>query len=166
MKKWMCLLLVTVMLLGSGALAEEPSVLERFDFTCAMEDGTQFTLADHLGEVVFMNFWATWCGPCVYELPGIAQLCERYSTVDDVTTITINCGDRLSVVQAFLAEKDYTLPVVCDETNAVSMLYGFDAIPATVIFNKDGSVYGAWLGVQADVEEICEHYAGMIEAIR
>lgn len=166
MRKWICMLLAVTLMCCGIAAAEEPSVLERFDFSCDMEDGTVFTLSEHLGEVVFLNFWATWCGPCVYELPGIAQLCAMYADAEDVTAVTINCGDRLSTVQAFLADQDYSLPVVCDETNAVSMLYGFEAIPATVIFNKDGSVYGAWLGVQAEVEEISAHYAGMIEAIR
>lgn len=165
--KRLAAILLSLLMLCSFALAEsEPSVLEIFDFTAALASGETFTLSDHLGEVVFVNFWATWCGPCVYELPAINDLYAKYQDAEDVTVVSVNCGDRASIVSAFLADKGYALPAVCDEDNAICMHYGVSSIPFTVIFDKTGAVGGAWVGVVADVSEICDHYSNAIEALR
>lgn len=170
MVKKIAALLAAVMLLAAMnlALAQEAKapLLVRADFTCDTADGGVFTLSEHLGEVVFINFWATWCRPCCYELPALNDLAAYYADAEDVTVITVNCGDRMETVQAFMAENGYTFPVACDTTGRVGMMYGADAIPATLIYDKSGEAYGAWLGVIGDVSMICQHYVDIIEALR
>lgn len=169
MKRLTAMLLALMLLVTLGlACAEEAAepLLVRADFTCDTADGGVFTLSEHLGEVVFINFWATWCRPCCYELPALDELAARYADAEDVTVMTVNCGERMETVKAFLAEGGYGFPVACDTTGRVAMMYGADTIPATLIYDKTGAVYGAWVGVIADVSEICQRYADIIEALR
>lgn len=112
------------------------------DFTAQMTDGSSFTLSEQAGKVVLVNFWATWCGPCVRELPDIARLHEEYSSGEQVRIITVNLGESASTVQRFLDRQSYSLPVILDPNRTISGPYNITNIPRTVIFNKDGTV--AW----------------------
>ncbi|MBD5134126.1 MAG: redoxin domain-containing protein [Clostridiales bacterium] len=110
------------------------------DFTVQMADGSSFTLSEQAGKVVMVNFWATWCGPCVRELPDIARLYEEYSSGEQVKIVTINVGESVSTVQRFLDRQSYTIPVAFDTNRIISGRYNITNIPRTVIFNKDGTV--------------------------
>lgn len=149
-----------------GTAEQAGSALEKSDFTCTMADGGAFTLHDHLGKVVLINFWTTWCGPCRTEMPAINELAAYYAQADDVTILTVNLGDKIDVVQKFLEDNGYTMPVACDVNNAVALLYGVYNIPATVIFDKNGDVNSAWIGVSGEIDEICPHIINIIEGLR
>lgn len=168
MKRVMCLLLALLLCGTVCAETAEPAVsmLETLDFTCDTADGGTFTLSEHLGKVVFVNFWATWCGPCCMEMPAINELAARYAESEDVTILTVNLGDRIDVVQEFLKDNGYTMQAACDVNNDVVMLYGVYSIPATVIFDKNGEVYTAWIGVAGSVDELCQHCVDIIEELR
>ena len=112
------------------------------DFTAQMADGSSFTLSEQAGKVVLINFWATWCGPCIGELPDIARLCEEYNSGEQVKIITVNLGESASTVQRFLDRPSYSLPVILDPNRTISRPYNITNIPRTVIFNKNGTV--AW----------------------
>lgn len=149
-----------------GAAEEKASALEILDFTCETADGEVFTLHEHLGKVVFINFWATWCGPCCAEMPVINDLAAHYAETEDVTILTVNLGDRMDVVQAFLQENGYTLPVACDVNNDAALLYGVYSIPATIIFDKNGDIFSAWTGTLAEIDEACSRLIELIEGLR
>lgn len=168
MKSIMSILLVLLLCSTAyaGTAEQAVSALASLDFTCDTADGGTFTLREHLGKVVFINFWATWCGPCCAEMPAINELAAYYAEADDVTILTVNLGDRIDVVQKFLKDNGYTMPVACDVSNEIAMLYGVYSIPATVIFDKDGEVGSAWIGVAGNTDEICQHIADIIEALR
>lgn len=150
----------------AGMAEQTGSALEASDFTCDMADGGNFTLREHLGKVVFINFWATWCGPCCTEMPAINELAAYYAEADDVTILTVNLGDRTDVVQRFLKDNGYTMPVACDVSNETALLFGVYSIPATVIFDKNGAVNNAWIGVTGEIDEICPRIVDIIEALR
>lgn len=118
------------------------------DFTAQTTAGQSFTLSQQAGKVVLINFWATWCGPCVGELPDIQKLYEEYSAGDKVVILTINSGESASTVQSFMSQKGYTFPVVCDTNGALSYAYGVNAIPRTVVFGKDGTVKSDLVGAR------------------
>jgi len=118
------------------------------DFTVDLTDGSSFTLSEQAGKVVLVNFWATWCGPCVREMPDIVKLYNEYASGDEVEIIFINCGESAKTVQAFLNRQKYTVPVACDTSNAISNTYNVNAIPRTVIFGKDGVVTNDFTGSQ------------------
>lgn len=132
--------------LGTGSTWQgEPAL----DFTATTLTGQSFTLSQQAGKVVLLNFWATWCGPCVGELPDIQKLYDEYSTGDEVVILTINAGESTSTAQSFMNQRGYTFPVVCDTKNALSYAYGVNAIPRTVVFGKDGTVKSDLVGARS-----------------
>ena len=93
----------------SGPIAEGDAYR---DFTVSLADGGEFTLSDHEGKVMLLNFWATWCGPCVGEMPAFEKLQETYG--EDLALLAVNCGEDEDTVTSFLEKKGYTFPVVLD----------------------------------------------------
>lgn len=110
------------------------------DFSAQTNTGDTFTLSEQAGNVVLINFWATWCGPCVEEMPALQDLYEEYGDSDNVKIILINSGESSQTVHRFLSQNGYTMPCIYDTDNTVNDQYGIMGIPYTVIFNKDGTV--------------------------
>ena len=100
------------------------------DFTGELMDGTSITLSELQGKPVIINFWATWCGPCVKEMPAFERLKDDFG--DKIGIIAVNCGDDAETVKDFVEENGYTFPVVLDEEYSISMLYPTNSIPYTV----------------------------------
>ena len=72
------------------------------DFTAELADGGSFTLSEQSDKVVLLNFWATWCGPCVQEMPAFEKLAEEYK--DDVAILAVNCQEDTKTVDKFIEE--------------------------------------------------------------
>lgn len=132
------------------------------DFTATLVDGSTFTLSDHKGKVILLNFWATWCGPCVGEMPAFPRLVEQFG--DDLVLIAVNCNESKQIVSKFLLDNSYTFPVALDPDDAVSDLYPTDGIPYTVLFDKDGNAAHITIGAQ-DAETMYNYYHGLIEEL-
>lgn len=116
------------------------------DFTAKLNNGETFTLSDKKGQVVLLNFWATWCSNCVKEMPAIEKLYEEYG--NQVVIIGVNVGEDKSTVDAFIDTKNYTLPIAYDTESNISNLYPSAGIPYTVIIGKDGLVTETFLGAK------------------
>lgn len=116
------------------------------DFTAQMTNGDSFTLSKQAGKVVLVNFWATWCGPCVREMPDLNRLYEEYSSDERVEIIAVNVGESADTVQRFLAQQGFGLPVAYDTSESISYAYHITAIPRTIIFHKDGTISADYLG--------------------
>ena len=118
------------------------------DFTLTDQFGQSHTLSDYQGKVVFLNFWATWCGPCRSEMPDIQALYEAHGgNAEDLVVLGVaqpGVGSEGSSqeIAAFLAENGYTYPVVMDEDGSVFARYGIRAFPTTFMISSDGTVYG------------------------
>ncbi len=117
------------------------------DFTLTTLSGEAFTLSEHRGTVTVLNLWATWCAPCVKELPYFDELQARYP--QDVTVLAIHSDLVTSDPAAYLAAFDYQIPFAVDETGSVAVSMGDSAIlPQTVVldpygvvvYNRSGSV--------------------------
>ena len=112
--------------------------------------GNVHRLEDYKGRVVFLNFWATWCGPCRNEMPDIQKLYEEYAAQGDEAEVVIlgvagpEIGQERSAedIAAFMEENGYTYPVLMDESSEMFMQYGISAFPTTFMIDKDGNVYG------------------------
>ena len=117
------------------------------DFTLTDQYGNTHTLSDYKGKTVFLNFWATWCGPCQGEMPDIQALYESYgqNQGDLVVLGVANPGGQdvsQEEVEAFLNENGYTFPVVMDTTGMTFAYYGIQAFPTTFMIDVNGNVYG------------------------
>ena len=107
----------------------------------------QFHLADHRGKVVILNMWATYCGPCVQELPEFESFQKAHA--DDVDVFIIHASDPLEDVPEFLAKKGISLPCAIDsDDDRIYTLCGANPsiLPHTVVlYNQTGSMTGALL---------------------
>ena len=112
--------------------------------------GNTHTLSDYKGKVIFLNFWATWCGPCRNEMPDIQKLYEEYSAQGEDAEVVIlgiagpGIGQEGSAkeIAGFMEENGYTYPVLMDESGEMFTQYGISAFPTTFMIDKDGNVYG------------------------
>ena len=120
------------------------------DFELTDQFGNTHTLADYEGKVIFLNFWATWCGPCRNEMPDIQKLYEEYSAQGEDAEVVIlgvagpGIGQEGSAdeIASFMEENGYTYPVLMDESGEMFSQYGISAFPTTFMIDKDGNVYG------------------------
>lgn len=109
------------------------------DFTLPMYDGGSFTLSEHRGKVTVINFWATWCTPCVKELPYFEQLQKNYA--DQVSVVAVHSKLVTEDVKAYLEKQSWDLPFALDETGSV--LAGFNGsnmLPQTVVVDETGVI--------------------------
>ena len=122
-----------------------------------MLDESSFELSQHLDKgVIILDFWATWCGPCVRALPIIAEVAATYKD-QGVEFFAVNLGDEPAAVQAFLEEHKLSVPVVLDRDNRIGALYKAEAIPQTVIIGKDGVVQVVHVGFSANLQAELSH---------
>lgn len=133
---------------ASESAPSDPDAVPAPDFTLVDQYGNEHTLSDYKGKTVFLNFWATWCGPCRSEMPEIQALYEKYGENEEDLVVlgvaTPNLGQEGSAedIAAFLEDQGYTFPTVMDETGFISAMYGISAYPTTFMIDADGNVYG------------------------
>ncbi|MBO5565373.1 MAG: TlpA family protein disulfide reductase [Lachnospiraceae bacterium] len=133
-----------------GAAQDDPQkTTPIIDFTLLDQYGTEHTLSEYKGKVVFLNFWATWCPPCRSEMPAIQKLYEEYSADADSEVVILGIaapglGSETDEegIASFLQDNGYTYPVVMDPTAEVFYSYGITAYPTTFMIDKDSNVYG------------------------
>lgn len=124
-----------------------------YDFELEDQYGNIHKLSDYKDKVVFLNFWATWCGPCVIEMPHIEEIYKDYGlNEEDVIILGVsnpktpeypnNSDESKEKVIQFLDQNNYTFPTVFDETGEIYRNYGISAFPTTFMINKEGKVYG------------------------
>lgn len=119
------------------------------DFTLTDQYGNTHTLSDYKGKTVFLNFWATWCPPCLAEMPDIQKIYESYLEKGDDSLVILGVAEpgqgretTEEGVKDFLKENGYTYPVLMDKTGEQFMNYGISALPTTFMIDKNGNVFG------------------------
>lgn len=109
------------------------------DFTLETLEGETLTLSDLRGEVVLLNFWATWCPPCRAEMGAIQQVYEQYRDHDFVV-LAANLQESEAQVTAFAAESGLTFPILMDRAGQVFALYQVKALPSTFFIDRAGVI--------------------------
>jgi len=133
------------------------------DFLVIGPGGASKTRASAKGNVVLLNFWATWCPPCKEEMPSIESLCARMKG-KKFEIMAVNLGDSVADVKAFIKEHGYTFPVYLDPQNKLSSGYAGQGIPTTYILDKQGRfIAGVVGGVDYSKPEIVSLLSALAE---
>lgn len=129
---------------------------EAEDFTLKTLKGETVSLKDYRGRLIFLNFWATWCGPCRAEMPSMQRLWEEFKE-EDFVILAINIQEESKLVSSFMNERGLSFPVLLDEKGKVARTYGVRGIPTTFFLNPEGEIIGKAVGARDwDSEESFE----------
>lgn len=116
------------------------------DFNVAALEGGKLRLADLKGKVVFLNFWATWCPPCMEEMPAMERLWQRYKDQGLIVIALSMDSAGAKVVKPFIEQAKYTYRVALDPKMEIAELYGARSVPSTFIIDRSGTLRAIALG--------------------
>jgi len=117
------------------------------DFSVPLAGGGTFTLSENLGKPVFINLYATWCGPCVAEMPEIDRLYNEFG--DQVNFLVIDVGEDEQTALDFAEQNGYSLPFAYSlDGMPFGFAYRIDSIPRTFVLDADGVISAYYLGMR------------------
>lgn len=122
------------------------------DFVLRSATGENLRLSEYRGDVVLINFWATWCGPCRQEMPLLNDLYGRYKRVG-FNLLGVNIDEDSRRAMQMVQELGVNFPVLFDENKEVSKLYEVAAMPVTILVDREGIVRYVHHGYKPGYEE-------------
>jgi len=146
---------------SSGLAASDLAGQTAPDFSLRSASGQNLRLSEYRGDVVMINFWATWCGPCRQEMPLLDELFTRYERVG-FSLLGVNIDDDSRRAMKMIEDLGVSFPVLFDENKEVSKLYQVEAMPVTVIIDREGTVRYVHQGYKPGYEE---HYLTEIRSL-
>ena len=144
-------LFALLLLAGAAQAAVTPSTPAP-DFTLRSSNGPNLRLSEQRGQVVMVNFWATWCGPCREELPQLAKLHDKYRAAG-LVLLGVNVDDDPRKAAELVTRLGLRFPVLLDTDKQVSRRYDMSAMPATFLIDRDGVVRSIHRGYRAGFEQ-------------
>jgi thiol-disulfide isomerase/thioredoxin len=130
-----CLISLVCVSLAGAASVKGPAP----NFTLKSLSGKNLKLSELTGNVVLINFWASWCGPCREEMPLLNALHKKYQPLG-FTVLGVNVEEQLDGAISFLEHVPVDFPILLDNTNKVSKQYKVVAMPTTVLVDRDGNM--------------------------
>jgi peroxiredoxin len=115
------------------------------DFTLPNSDGQQVALQQFRGQVVFLNFWATWCIPCREEMPALERLHQTYRA-QGLAIISIDLKESAEQVKAFFQKHELSFPALLDQSGLVFRDYLVAGMPTTYLIGRDGTLLARGVG--------------------
>lgn len=136
------------------------------EFAMEAIGGETVSLADYQGEVVLINIWATWCPPCVREIPRLVRLHEQFQA-QGFAVLGVNTAwqDERSDVERFVQSQGISYPVLFDVEGEVSQSYSGRLLPTSYLVDRDGKIVNTYVG-EVDEAQLEEHIAALIEKER
>lgn len=123
--------------------------VEAWDFTVYDRDDNEVHLSDFEGKIVVMNFWATWCPPCKFELGSFERSYKEYG--DEVAFLMVNVTDGVQETKesclTYVDEMDYTFPVYLDSDFSAMSKYSTGSLPTTFFISPDGDIVAYSIGM-------------------
>ena len=115
------------------------------DFSLERLGGGETSLSSLQGKVVFVNFWATWCGPCRIEMPSMERLYNQMSK-DQFEILAVDLREAEETVAQFAEELSLSFPILLDSQGMTGGIYGVQGIPTTFLVDKEGRLVGRLVG--------------------
>ena len=167
MKKFLLLIMTVAIMVLPGCFPDtgtgEIKVLAEGDvapdFTVELVSGEKVKLSDYDDKIVLLNFWATWCGPCVGEMPAFERL--KSDGNDNLQILCVNCMEDKRTVDNFIKSEGYTFDVGYDETGSIETYYPSNGIPYTLVINK-GYISNIYVGA-GDADYQYQEYKNAID---
>lgn len=129
-------------------LAEKDKVPADYNFKLLDLQGNSLDFKDLKGKVIFINFWASWCAPCIAEMPSINNLYEEMKDVENIEFVMISLDQDESKARRFIEKKDYDLPFYFpDYNNLIPKVYEAPSIPTTFVISMDGIIDSKKVGM-------------------
>jgi peroxiredoxin len=148
------LLLLLATAAAAATAAVQPSAAAP-DFTLRSVAGANMRLQEQRGQVVLVNFWATWCGPCRQEMPHLNRIYDKYRASGFVL-LGVNIDDDPRAAADLATKLGVHFPVLLDTEKKVSRAYDMSAMPATLLIDRDGRVRHIHRGYRDGVERTYE----------
>ena len=167
MKKILVILMITVMLFVTACVKEDATIVDppsntsdnevdkdndtekepilAPDFELEDLEGNLVKLSSLQGKKVIINFWATWCGFCIEEMPDLMALQEEYK--DDLVVLYVNVGEKKDEVIKFVEKENIAGTIVLDIDQRIAATYGVRSFPSTLALNEKGEVITARVGM-------------------
>ncbi len=123
------------------------------DFQLSDLDGQSVSLSDFRGQPVLVNFWATWCGPCRYEMPFLQRIHEEQA-VNGLVVLGVNLGESPDEVREFMGEFGLSFTTLLDSRQEVGLMYNVRAIPTTLLIDGNGVIRDRKVGAFTTMKEI------------
>lgn len=124
------------------------------EFTLAGFDGSSFSLSDYRGQVVVLNFWASWCDPCIAEMPMLNRIADEFEG-DNVVIVGVNVWDTNEAARRFIDELNVTYPVIEDNAStSIAVEFGLTGVPETFVINPDGEIVTYYRGEFSNAQQI------------
>ncbi|MDD4693068.1 MAG: TlpA disulfide reductase family protein [Firmicutes bacterium] len=158
-KKWLLYSVLVLVFLGivylvipnrQGQAARDSDVVPNLgvfsgnialDFTVKDGEGNDVSLSDFKGKPIFLNFFATWCGPCKVEMPYMEKIWREYQkNGSDLVYLVVDVGESKATVEKFFANNFFTMPVFYDANSRAFARYLFRGIPGSVFIDRDGII--------------------------
>lgn len=115
------------------------------DFTLTALDGTSYTLSALRGKWVLINWWATWCGPCVTEMPYLQRIAAERAA--QLIVLGVNLSESREQVEAFASQNGISFPLLLNPADATVIDYLVTGLPQTLLVNPDGDIVARQFGV-------------------
>ena len=145
LSRWLPLLILIILLTGVALfyqmrLSDQQTGMSAPDFTLPDLQGQKLTLADLRGEIVFLNFWATWCPPCRREMPSMEGLYRKFRERGFEMLAVSEDVKGKAIVQPFVEEMHLSFPVLLDPQGTLPPRYGVTGYPETFVIDRSGHI--------------------------
>lgn len=150
---------------GQGTEDTEKELEKAIDFTATDIDGNEVKLSDFYGKPIVLNFWASWCSPCQYEMPHFQTLYDELG--EEVQFIMLNLADgyqeTVEKASEFIESNQYTFPVYYDTNLDAAFKYAVYSIPVTYFINSDGEIVETHRGIFEKEEDLREEIDNLMK---